>query len=190
VPPCPIAGASVNGGRGAQFFGRSADFAEHYLNTDDIVPNTGGGCGRRRGRGHVDTGYIVPNAGAGARQGVTPGRTCVWCERPRTTASLHTCSITAPPPLPRNSHSRGQNNKHHALGGEHGGREYPHPRIECLSTRESDTPAAVSMIVVPCCFFHSLLLSQQQYALAECFLCISILGGSARCPIATFTTAG
>jgi len=33
-------GASFQAGRGAQFFGRDADFAEHYLNTDDIVPNT------------------------------------------------------------------------------------------------------------------------------------------------------
>lgn len=33
-------GASFPKGRGAQFFGRSADFAEHILNTDDIVPNT------------------------------------------------------------------------------------------------------------------------------------------------------
>jgi len=40
-PFSALEGASVNGGRGAQFFGRSADFAEHYLNTDDIVPNTG-----------------------------------------------------------------------------------------------------------------------------------------------------
>lgn len=29
-----------NSGRGAQFFGRSADFAEHILNRDDPVPNT------------------------------------------------------------------------------------------------------------------------------------------------------
>ena len=33
-------GASFQSGRGAQFFGKDADFAEHYLNTDDIVPNT------------------------------------------------------------------------------------------------------------------------------------------------------
>ena len=33
-------GASFAKGRGAQFFGKSADFAEHLLNTDDIVPNT------------------------------------------------------------------------------------------------------------------------------------------------------
>ena len=35
-------GASFQSGRGAQLFGirRDADFAEHYLNTDDIVPNT------------------------------------------------------------------------------------------------------------------------------------------------------
>ena len=33
-------GASFKAGRGAQFFGKDADFAEHYLNTDDIVPNT------------------------------------------------------------------------------------------------------------------------------------------------------
>lgn len=33
-------GASFQAGRGAQLFGRDADFAEHYLNTDDIVPNT------------------------------------------------------------------------------------------------------------------------------------------------------
>ena len=32
--------ASPNDGRGAQFFGRDADFAEHLLNRDDIVPNT------------------------------------------------------------------------------------------------------------------------------------------------------
>ena len=32
--------APPNLGRGAQFFGRSADFAEHILNTDDPVPNT------------------------------------------------------------------------------------------------------------------------------------------------------
>ena len=34
------AGAPPNEGRGAQYFGRSADFAEHVLNTDDPVPNT------------------------------------------------------------------------------------------------------------------------------------------------------
>lgn len=33
-------GTSFSSGRGAQLFGRDADFAEHYLNTDDIVPNT------------------------------------------------------------------------------------------------------------------------------------------------------
>lgn len=33
-------GASFQSGRGAQLFGRDADYAEHYLNTDDIVPNT------------------------------------------------------------------------------------------------------------------------------------------------------
>lgn len=33
-------GANFRTGRGAQFFGKDADFAEHYLNTDDIVPNT------------------------------------------------------------------------------------------------------------------------------------------------------
>lgn len=33
-------GASFQVGRGAQFFGKDADFAEHILNTDDIVPNT------------------------------------------------------------------------------------------------------------------------------------------------------
>lgn len=33
-------GTSFSQGRGAQFFGRYADFAEHILNTDDIVPNT------------------------------------------------------------------------------------------------------------------------------------------------------
>ena len=33
-------GASFSQGRGAQFFGKSADFAEHILNTDDVVPNT------------------------------------------------------------------------------------------------------------------------------------------------------
>ena len=32
--------AGFNEGRGAQFFGRDADFAEHILNTDDVVPNT------------------------------------------------------------------------------------------------------------------------------------------------------
>ena len=35
-------GASFKSGRGAQFFGKDADFAEHFLNTDDIVPNTKG----------------------------------------------------------------------------------------------------------------------------------------------------
>jgi hypothetical protein len=34
------ADAPPNAGRGAQYFGRSADFAEHILNTDDPVPNT------------------------------------------------------------------------------------------------------------------------------------------------------
>ena len=34
------AGAAPNVGRGADLFGRSADFAEHILNTDDPVPNT------------------------------------------------------------------------------------------------------------------------------------------------------
>ena len=33
-------GTSFRAGRGAQFFGRDADFAEHILNTDDVVPNT------------------------------------------------------------------------------------------------------------------------------------------------------
>ena len=33
-------GTSFQAGRGAQYFGRDADFAEHILNTDDIVPNT------------------------------------------------------------------------------------------------------------------------------------------------------
>lgn len=32
--------APPNAGRGAQYFGRSADFAEHIINTDDPVPNT------------------------------------------------------------------------------------------------------------------------------------------------------
>ena len=33
-------GDDKNSGRGAQFFGRTADFAEHILNRDDPVPNT------------------------------------------------------------------------------------------------------------------------------------------------------
>ena len=33
-------GTSFQAGRGAQYFGKDADFAEHILNTDDIVPNT------------------------------------------------------------------------------------------------------------------------------------------------------
>lgn len=33
-------GASFKQGRGSQFFGKDADFAEHILNTDDPVPNT------------------------------------------------------------------------------------------------------------------------------------------------------
>ena len=33
-------GHELQAGRGAQYFGKDADFAEHILNTDDIVPNT------------------------------------------------------------------------------------------------------------------------------------------------------
>jgi len=39
-PFAALDGASFSSGRGAQFFGKDADFSEHYLNTDDIVPNT------------------------------------------------------------------------------------------------------------------------------------------------------